>query len=369
MSTQSTSLPERHPVQNDAVETAFTAVYNWNYEPQIDTIRTLYANALDRQWIAMRDLDWDSEIDREAFTRTFSMGGIPISETDFWKNLPLNTRWEVSRTSAAFMLSNFLHGEQGALMVAGQMVNAVPHMDGKFYAATQTLDEARHVEVFAAYIEKLDHVFEITPGLKELLDTVLAASGWMQKAIGMQVVVEGLALYLFRDMRTQTDEPLLKKMLTYVSRDEARHTGYGIKYLSHVVPSLSDGESRELQDFAFETTRMLIASRAGNVMRDSVMQVWSGAGIDPNDAMTELARERDVIAENLARTGGRYGPVSGFIIPTLRAIGLYSERTHEHFKQMWTETQGEAAAEIYSNSDVEVPEDLEQWVNEGVESL
>ena len=104
MSTQSTSLPEKHPVQNDAVETAFTAVYNWNYEPQIDTIRTLYANALDRQWIAMRDLDWDSEIDREAFTRTFSMGGIPISETDFWKNLPLNTRWEVSRTSAEILI-------------------------------------------------------------------------------------------------------------------------------------------------------------------------------------------------------------------------------------------------------------------------
>jgi hypothetical protein len=369
MSSDPVSLPEKHPVQNDAVEAAFTAVYSWNYEPEIDTIRTLYANALERQWIALRDLDWESDIDREAFTQTFSMGGIPISDTRFWKSLPLETRWEVARTSAAFMLSNFLHGEQGALMVAGQMVNAVPHMDGKFYASTQTLDEARHVEAFAAYIAKLDHVFVITPGLKELLDTVLAAPGWMQKAVGMQIVVEGLALYLFRDMRTQTEEPLLKKLLTYVSRDEARHTGYGIKYLSHVVPSLGEAESRELQDFAFETTRMLMASRAGNVMRDQVMAVWEKAGIDPSDVLSELARERDVIAENLARTGGRYGPVSGFIIPTLRAIGLYSERTHAHFKQMWTETQGAAAAELYASSDAEVPEDLEQWVNEGVESL
>ena len=145
----------------------------------------------------------------------------------------------MSRRSAAFMLSNFLHGEQGALMVAAQLVNAVPHMDGKFYAATQTLDEARHVEVFAAYIRKLDEVYPIAPGLKQLLDNVLAADDWKKKAVGMQVVAEGLALYSFRDMRNQTEEPLLKKLLTYVSRDEARHTGYGVKYLSAVVPTLS----------------------------------------------------------------------------------------------------------------------------------
>ncbi len=173
-----TTLLDRHPGEGQAIETAFTAVYNWNYEPEIDEIRTLYANGLDRQWIAMRDLDWDTEIDKEAFTKTFSMGGIPISETNFWKSLPLDTRWEVSKVSASFMLSNFLHGEQGALMVAGQLVSAVPDMDAKFYAATQTLDEARHVEVFAAYINKLDHVFDVTPGLKELLDSVISVSDW-----------------------------------------------------------------------------------------------------------------------------------------------------------------------------------------------
>ena len=110
----------------------------------------------------------------------------------------------MSRRSAAFMLSNFLHGEQGALMVAAQLVNAVPHMDGKFYAATQTLDEARHVEVFAAFIRKLDEVQPIAPALKKLLDGVLEAPSWLVKAVGMQVVTEGIALYSFRDMRNQT---------------------------------------------------------------------------------------------------------------------------------------------------------------------
>ena len=168
-------LPTKHPQHGDSVQAALTAIYNWNYEPEIDELRTLYANALDRQWIALRDLDWSQDIDREAFSRTFSVGGIPIQQTKFWQNLPLDTRWEASRRTAAFMLSNFLHGEQGALMVAAQLVNAVPHTDGKFYAATQTMDEARHVEVFAAYIKKLDEVVPIAPGLKKLLDGVLSA--------------------------------------------------------------------------------------------------------------------------------------------------------------------------------------------------
>jgi hypothetical protein len=361
-------LPEHHP-RTESTRAALTALYNWNYEPEIDQLRTLYANALERQWNAMRDLDWASDIDREAFTRTFSMGGIPISETRFWKNLPLETRWNVARTSAAFLLSNFLHGEQGALMVAAQLVNAVPHMDGKFYAATQTLDEARHVEAFAGYINKLQEIHEISPGLKDLLDSVLAADGWMKKAVGMQVVTEGLALYFFRDMRNQTDEPLLKKLLTYVCRDEARHTGYGIKYLAHVVPTLGERERQELENYAFEATRMLMASRAGNTMRDRVMDVWTGAGVDPTEAMTELAKERDLIRDQLARTGGRYGPVSGFVIPTLRSVGLDGERTAASFKEMWTATQGAEAAERYASSDAEIPEDLEAWVNEGYESL
>jgi hypothetical protein len=298
------------------------------------------------------------------------MGGIPISETSFWKDLPAETRWNVSRCSAAFMLSNFLHGEQGALMVAGQMVSAVPHMDGKFYAATQTLDEARHVEVFAAYIQKLEEVHEITPGLKDLLDRVISAEDWKFKAVGMQIVIEGLALFLFRDMRNRTQEPLLQRLLTYVSRDEARHTGYGIKYLNHVVPTLSERESRELQDFAFECTRALMASRAGLSMRDRVLQVWRDAGVDPADVFKSLEKERDQIAPAMkAPTGGRYGPVSGFIIPTLKGLGLYGERTAGLFKEMWVSTQGADAAERYANSDAELPGDLERWVNEGYESL
>jgi hypothetical protein len=365
--TEAPKLPTAHPQQTDGVRAAMVAVYNWNYESEIDELRTLYANALERQWIALRDLDWSIEIDPEKFSTT-SMGGVPVQQTDFWKSLPAEKRWAISRRSSAFFLSNFLHGEQGALMVAAQLVAAVPHMDGKFYASTQTLDEARHVEVFAAYIRKLDEVHPIAPALKKLLDNVLETEDWMKKAVGMQVVTEGLALFAFRDMRNQTREPLLQKLLTYVSRDEARHTGYGIKYLSAIVPTLDDRERAELEDFAFESARLLVDSRSNLSMRQSVLALWQEAGIDPAEALGALVKEREKMRQALGRTGGRFGPVRGFVIPTLRTIGLFSERIQGSFQDMFTANFGASLGPI-ADDPHDLPEDLEAWVNEGAEGI
>lgn len=357
----SQGIPEQPPT-TDVVEASLEAVYCWDYASEIDELRTLYANALDSQWIAVRDLDWQAGIDHDAFSRTFSVGGFPVQDTDWWKNLDADLRWEISRKSSAFLLSNFLHGEQGALMVASEMVSAVPDMDGKFYAATQTLDEARHVEVFAKYIDLLDEVVPIMPSLKRLLDATLQQGSWMHKAVGMNVVVEGLALFVFRDMRNTTEEPLLKQLLTYVSRDEARHTAYGIKYLSRVSGTLAEGERGELEDFAFEAARMLVDSRGGSTMRDSMLQVWAGLGLDPAAVFAELARERDKIAPGLRRTSG-FGPVRGFIIPTLRSVGLFSERIEGHFRNMFVDNFGEPGRNMDFGG--ELPQDLMAWVESG----
>jgi hypothetical protein len=352
----SSALADQQPTEHTPV--ALEAIYNWNYEPEIESLRTLYANALERQWIAVRDLDWQVEIDRGAFSRSISLAGIPIQRTDFWQHLDEDLRWEVSRRTSAFMLSNFLHGEQGALMVAAQLVNAVPHMDGKFYAATQTLDEARHVEVFAAYIGKLDEVHPIMPSLKNLLDETLGRESWMHKAVGMQIVIEGLALYVFREMRQTTQEPLLKQLLTYVSRDEARHTGYGIKYLSHVVGDLAPARLAELEDFAFEAARKLVDSRQGPTMRRSVLEIWKQEGLDPEFALRELAKER----EKLESAGqGAAGPIRGFVIPSLRSIGLFSERIEGHFRDMFAANFGEERARRM-NLAADLPGDLDAWV-------
>ncbi len=351
-----TGLAEKQPLEHTSA--ALEAVYNWNYEPEIDQLRTLYANALERQWIALRDLDWARGVDREAFSRSVSLAGIPIQLTDFWQKLDPALRWEISRRTSAFMLSNFLHGEQGALMVAAQLVNAVPHMDGKFYAATQTLDEARHVEVFAAYIRMLDDVHPIMPSLKNLLDETLTRESWMHKGVGMQIVIEGLALYVFREMRNTTEEPLLKQLLTFVSRDEARHTGYGIKYLSHVMREVSPEQIAELEDFAFEAARKLIDSRQGPTMRRSVLEIWKQEGLDPEYALRELAKERETIE---AARGGAAGPIRGFVIPTLRSIGLFSPRIEAHFREMFAANFGEERARRMDLHG-DLPGDLDAWI-------
>jgi hypothetical protein len=348
------------------VKAALDAIYTYNYGVELEELRTLYAKGLDLQWNAMRDLPWEDGIDQQAFARSFTLGGIPIDETTFWTTLSATTRWDVARRGTALMLSNFLHGEQGALMVASQLVNAVPHLDGKLYAATQTVDEARHVEVFSKYIAKLDHIYPITPALKTLLDNTLQTGGWMFKCVGMQIVVEGLALYVFRDMRENTREPLLRKLLTYVSRDEARHTAYGIKYLSAVLPSLSATEVKELEDFAFEASRLLIDSRSGASLGDAFLQIWRDSGIDPTDVGVSLSKDRDKIDAAIARRGGRIGPVSGFVVPTLRRIGLLSDRNATQFRNLFDELQISTRSPDGTRGNpldgiIELPDDLEAW--------
>jgi len=350
----------------EVLKAALDAVYCDSYAGELDELRTLYAKGLELQWIAARDLPWEQGIDREAFARSFTVAGIPLQETGIWGSLRADTRWDIARRGAAFMLSNFLHGEQGALMVAAQLVSAVPHLDGKLYAATQTLDEARHVEVFARYIEGLDQIHPIAPALKALLDATLCAENWMRKCVGMQIVVEGLALYTLRDMRDTTEEPLLRKLLTYVARDEARHTAYGIKYLSAVLSELDEREIRELEDFGFEAARMLLDSRRGATLNDAFLQMWKDAGVDPRDLAAGLDRDRDKIAAAIARRGGRLGPVSGFVIPTLRRIGLFSPRIAAHFREMFDSMEigsrgKDGRRENPLDRLVELPEDLEAW--------
>jgi hypothetical protein len=320
------------PTQEPGIETAMKVVYQWDYDPQVDELRRLYVKATEAQWIAERDLDWDRDIDHARFGSMPLNTAVPIEQCSYWRALPEATQHDLMRRTSAFRLSNFLHGEQGALMVAAQLVNAVPHTDAKFYAATQTMDEARHVEVFARYIKKLDHVYPIAAPVKHILDATLQTDDWLKKLVGMQIVVEGLALYSFREMRSLCEEPLLKDLLTYVARDESRHHAYGVQYVERCVPLLGDAQRRELEDFALEAARTLIDNRNQQALAGAVMSIWAEAGIDPVELFACVQREREELTRGLKK-GRRLGPVQGFVIPTLRRCGLLSERVATHFHE------------------------------------
>jgi hypothetical protein len=180
-----------------------------------------------------------------------------------------------------------MHGEQGALVCTAQVVQSVPWIDGKYYGSTQVMDEARHVEVFAKYLdEKLSGHYPINAHLRLLLDDIIADSRWDMTFLGMQIMVEGLALAAFGFMHSFTQEPLLKQLLRYVMSDEARHVAFGVMALQDFYSQLTEAEVRERQEFAFE---------AAVRMRDRFLQqeVWDRMGVDVKEAVKLVMQAED----------------------------------------------------------------------------
>jgi hypothetical protein len=210
--------------------------------------------------------------------------------------------------SQNWTLSQFLHGEQGALLCTAQIVETVPWIDAKYYAATQVMDEARHVEVFSRYLdEKLNGRYPVNAHLKLLLDDIIADDRWDMTYLGMQIMVEGLALAAFGFLHQMTTEPLLKQLLRYVMSDEARHVAFGVLSLQEYYAQLSAPEIRERQEFAFE---------AAVRMRDRFMQqeTWERLGVDVKAAVTAMRQspERAVFQTMLFSK----------IVPNCKKLGL-----------------------------------------------
>lgn len=274
----------QHPVRANT-ETIFT----WDYRRTKPPLVKLYEKAKVSQWNVETDLDWSIDVDQEKVVLAnaaqndggrgrFFTGEVDLSGTSFakWGE----KEWvELGVESQNWTLSQFLHGEQGALLCTAQIVETVPWIDAKYYASTQVMDEARHVEVFAKYLDtKLSGHYPINAHLQMLLDDIIHDSRWDMTYLGMQIMVEGLALAAFGFMHQMTTEPLLKKLLRYVMSDEARHVAFGVLSLQDYYSELSTSELRERQEFAFE---------AAVRMRDRFLQqeVWERMGVDVKEAV------------------------------------------------------------------------------------
>ena len=299
------------------------------------------------------------------FSTTPLGAGVPIEKTSYWRSLPRGDAAELVRRTASFRLSQFLHGEQGALMVAAQLVNAVPHTDAKFYAATQTMDEARHVEVFARYIEKLDEIRPIAPSLKGILDQTLQTSDWMKKLVGMQIVVEGLALYAFREMRNLTEEPLLKELLTYVARDESRHHAYGVQYIERCVPCLWARGARGARGLRARVRPQPDRPQRAGLLHDAAADLGGGRR-RPGRAVREPARRaRGAHARPAAGPAARPGaglrdPDAAALRAALRARGDALPRLPA--RQLRRRASPATNVEEFLQHLPELPADTARWV-------
>ncbi|HEU5448656.1 MAG TPA: ferritin-like domain-containing protein [Acidimicrobiia bacterium] len=292
------------------VDTRFT----WDYERARPRLGKLYEKAKNTQWNG-NDLPWHIDVDQEEVVKANALlagasGLAPqmdLADTPFakWGD----KEWiEFGVESQNWTLSQFLHGEQGALVCTARIVETVPWIDAKYYASTQVMDEARHVEVFSRYLdEKLSGHYPINAHLQLLLDDIIADSRWDMTYLGMQIMVEGLALAAFGFITQMTTEPLLKQLLKNVMADEARHVAFGVLSLQEFYTQLSASEIRERQEFAFE---------AAVRMRDRFLQqeVWERMGVDVGEAVKVLLQtpERDMFQSMLFSK----------IVPNCRKLGL-----------------------------------------------
>jgi hypothetical protein len=257
------------------------AVFTWDYERTRAGLAKLYERAKTSQWNGSTDLDWSIDVDVEAVAVEMQAAIAHLRERLVeLPNSPLKSWGQPEWTKMAieafnWRMSQFLHGEQGALICTAKIVETVPWIDAKYYASTQVVDEARHVEVFSRYLDtKLDGHYPVNPALQLLIDDIIRDDRWDMTYMGMQIMIEGLALAAFGFMHMATEEPLLKKLLRYVMSDEARHVAFGVLSLKEYYEGLSNDEIRERQEFAFE---------AALRMRDRLMMhaVWETCGIDP----------------------------------------------------------------------------------------
>jgi hypothetical protein len=296
-------------------ETAFT----WEYDENREQLLSLYDKGKKQQWDAAERIDWSADLDPEnpmqIDDRTVAIYGSGI-----WNRMTEKEKARARHHQQAHTLSQFLHGEQGALIATAKIVQTVPDLDSKFYASTQVIDEARHVEAYCRLLhEKFELCYPITPGLKALLESALTDRRWDMTYLAMQILIEGLALAAFQRIRDFAQNPLAAAVNAYVMQDEARHVAFGRLALRDYYPELSDSERAEREEFTVE---------ACYHMRDRFNQweVWENLGLPPKEC-AEILMNSEQMKLFRSRLFSR-------IVPTVKDIGLWGPKVQRAFADM-----------------------------------
>jgi len=315
------------PILNDAVGTdreleriltSFDTNYVWNYGSVKEGLRDLYEKAKREQWNGTTQLPWDTAVDPEGEIIPQAIN--PLTGFGPFEKLDARERRRMRHAQVALQLSQFLHGEQGALIVASQLVGGVPWIDAKYYAGTQTMDEARHVEVFSRYLrEKLEWEWPINESLKQLLDATIQDARWDFKYLGMQILIEGLAMAAFGNLFQVCQEPLLKQLLQYVMRDESRHVAFGVLSLRDYYREMPANELADREEFIIY---------ASDLMRNRLV------GAEIAKAMGwDVAAVRQRVMESPIGKAFR-GMLFQRVVPNLKKLGLLTPKVRRAFTEM-----------------------------------
>jgi len=320
--------------------------WTWNYTSEVEELRALYERGKKGQWNAETDVDWSIPFPRDQWF--LPKEGLQILPSV----LAIAGADDATCRAAAFdefawTFSQLLHGEQAALQLCGQLTNSCPTLDAKFYAASQVIDEARHVEVIAKFLQrKIGTVYPIGGTLKVLLDKLLEAPTWKMKTLGMQCLFEGMAVGIFDMIQKGSTNPLLSDMIRRVKQDEARHAAFGILTMRRTVKEATPAEMAEMEDFSFNVLETLNANQQLDMLRDLAPKY----GLDPESVVVMLLGQEgwaEFNSEVFMHT----------VIPNLARLGLITERTEARYRAcgiMWGNrfgagTEADVAASVGGN--------------------
>lgn len=328
-----------------SVGASFETLFNWEYEARRESLSTLYEKGKALQWNSNVRIDWSQDLDPEN-PQELPDESVSIFGSDVWNRLTRQERANVRRHVQAWQLSQFMHGEQGALICTAKIVQQVPDVDAKFYAATQVMDEARHVETYSRLLhEKFELAYPITPTLKRLLNDVLTDSRWDMTYLGMQVLIEGLALAAFASIRDQARNSLAAAVNAYVMQDEARHVAFGRLALREYYPQLTQAERDEREEFAVE---------ACYLMRDRFLaeEVWEVLGL-PVEKCVAYVNESQNMREFRSRLFTR-------IVPTIKEIGLWGPKIRRAYANMGIIGFADADTEELMRNDERIAQEMDE---------
>src|SRR5262245_25171369 len=321
-----------------------TTSFTWEYEDGSADLLRLYGKGKKQQWDAASRIDWSLDIDPDnpmgLDDRTIAIYG-----TDLWNRLTPSERAHVRRNLQAHTLSQFMHGEQGALIATAKIVQTVPSIEAKFYAATQVMDEARHVEAYARLLhEKVKLAYPITRTLALLLENTITDRRWDMTYLGMQVLIEGLALAAFQRIRDTSSNPLAAAVNAYVMQDESRHVAFGRLALRDYYPQLTEAERDEREEFVVE---------ACYHMRDRFNQpeVWDNLGLPVKECVDAVEHSEYM---RLFRTR-----LFSRIVPTVKDIGLWGARVRKAYEDMGVMEFASVDAQAMLDNDNRVAEDFD----------
>tara|TARA_B100000424_G_scaffold178103_1_gene137656 strand:+ start:1716 stop:2954 length:1239 start_codon:yes stop_codon:yes gene_type:complete len=237
---------------------------------------------------------------------------------------------KLSNESFRWVLSQILHGEQGALSLSASLCHVLKDPGAQEYAANQTREEARHVLGFTKYIEaRWGKPYRVGPTLGRVLNSIVSSDLVYKKIVGMQMLIEGLAMGAFAMAHEDTNDPLLKRLLKYTMSDEAFHHKFGKIWADRTIPKLSKAEHNKVEDWS----EGLFTNLLFNLVNPwEKKEIYESVGLDHKWVAKEFVAglDRDEIARNEMK---QQNNIFRVLVKTLLKAHIITDRTKSTYAQ------------------------------------